>query len=214
VHHRIAAIGDIHAEDRRLAVALAAIDRLAVDTVVCTGDVVDGLGDANSCCTLLREANVRCVRGNHDRWIFEGILRDAPGATSPSILTTESRDFLAHLPSVLELQVAGGLALLCHGIGRYDLEKITEFDTEYSIRMNRFLQEVVASARYRVMINGHSHTRMIRRMESLTIVNAGTLCQSDPGFLIADFERNVVQWHTIGNGSAVLTEESSLMGAR
>jgi predicted phosphodiesterase len=208
--HRLAAIGDVHAEDGRLGVALDSIARLSVDAIVCTGDIVDGHGDANRCCTLLLDANVQCVRGNHDRWLFTGILRDIDGATALTTLTTTSRSFLSQVPATIELPVLGGLALLCHGIGPYDLEKITEFDTDYSLRVNRTLQEVMAAGKYRLMINGHSHTRLIRRVASLTIINAGTLCQSDPGFLVIDFGQDVIQWHSIADGSAILTDESVL----
>jgi predicted phosphodiesterase len=207
---RIAAIGDVHAEHGRLEVALDAIAGFAVDAILCTGDIVDGVGDPERCCALLNRHNVQCVRGNHDRWCFAGVLRDSRGATAPDALTDASREFLLQLPAVRELRVTGGLALLCHGIGTYDLEKITELDTEYSIRVNRPLQDVVAAAKYRVMINGHSHARLIRRVGSLTILNAGALCGGDPGFIIVDFERGAVQWYSIAVGMAALVEESSL----
>ena len=209
--NRLAVIGDIHAQDARLESALTAIRTLNVDVVGCTGDVVDGPGSADRCCALLREYRVLCVRGNHDRWVFTGLLRDTPGATGLHQLTAEHQQFLKRLPPFLELPTAQGLMLLCHGIGTFDLEKITSYDTDYSIRMNRRLQDVVNAGKYRLMVNGHSHERLLMTVGHLRIVNAGTLNhRDDPGFALLDFDRNVVQWHSVRSPHTVVSDEQKL----
>src|SRR5687767_4143938 len=140
---RVAVIGDVHAEHERLAAALAAIRGLNVDAIACTGDVVDGRGSAERCCALLIEHGVLCVRGNHDRWFFSGLLRNTANATPPEQLTDEHRQFLKTLPPCRELPTQNGLMLVCHGIGTFDLDKITSYDTDYSLRNNRLLQDLV-----------------------------------------------------------------------
>src|SRR5205085_11437183 len=65
---RFAILGDIHAEDVRLAAALDHAAQAGYPTVLSVGDIVDGRGDAGRCLELLRERGVHCVRGNHDRW--------------------------------------------------------------------------------------------------------------------------------------------------
>jgi putative phosphoesterase len=203
---RLAVLGDVHAEDQRLSIGLNALDELIVDKIVCTGDIVDGVGDVNRCCTLLKKRSVACVRGNHDRWLFEGILRDAQGATALTTLTEPSRDFISQLPAVLELPVLGGSALLCHGIGTFDLGKVTEYDTDYSLQANSFLQTIVTSQKYRLMIHGHSHTRLIRRVGSLTLVNSGALCGPRPGFTVLDFARNLTEWYSLTDSATAQPE--------
>jgi predicted phosphodiesterase len=208
VIRRCAVIGDVHAEHERLATALAWATRADVDVITCTGDVVDGNGDASRCCELLLQHNVLCVSGNHDRWLFTGLLRDRPKATGLGSLSSEHLKFLKTLPAYRELDTPVGRMLLCHGIGASDLEKITDLDTDYSLKVNRALQEVLASERYRVMVNGHSHCRLVRVVDSLTIVNAGTLCHmEDPGVLRLDFDRNLLQWHRFDGSSVVLCDE-------
>ena len=208
---RIAVIGDIHAQDQLLDAALRAIAALRVDAIACTGDVVDGSGSVERCCSLLREHNVLCVRGNHDRWVFTGILR-TPAGTCVQQLSADSQRFLRNLPRTRELLTTNGVMLLCHGIGEFDLEKITSYDTDYSFRTNQRLQDVISGGKYRLMVNGHSHERLVLRVGELTIVNAGTLTDpEDPGFVLLDFDRNVVQWHQLRSTEGSVPEERTLL---
>ncbi len=101
--------------------------------------------------------------------------------------------------------------MLCHGIGSSDLEKITDFDTDYSLQVRRSLHELLKLQRYRVMVNGHSHCRLVRAVDSLTVINAGTLCHpQDPGLLRLDFEQNLLQWHSIRDSLVELAEERTI----
>jgi predicted phosphodiesterase len=205
---RIAVIGDVHGHDAQLNVALQSISQTTVDVVACTGDVADGRGCVATCCRLLRDYDVACVRGNHDRWLFSGLLRDAPHATELDSLTEEDRTYLQGLPPTLTYRLhGGGSLLLCHGVGTSDLEKFTELHTDYSIRQNRPLQAVLAAG-HRVMVNGHTHERCVMRVGPLTIINAGTLKHpEDPGFVLLDFAANRLEWHSIVGTKTRLAEE-------
>ena len=208
---RMAVIGDVHGYDAHLSVALRAIPEERVDVVACTGDVVDGPGCITTCCRLLRDHDVACVRGNHDRWVFSGLLRDNRHATALDSLTDEDRAYLQRLPPTLTYDIhGGGSLLLCHGIGNSDLEKLTEFHTDYSIRQNRALQSVL-SAGHRVMVNGHTHERCVMRIGPLTVVNAGSLKHpDDPGFVVLDFVANRLEWHSIVGEETRVAEERTI----
>ena len=78
--HKIGIIGDVHAQHRYLETALHYLVEQNVDTIVCTGDLVDGEGDVNACIRLLQAFNVHTVRGNHDRWILQHKVRHLPNA--------------------------------------------------------------------------------------------------------------------------------------
>ena len=67
---RIGIIGDVHAEHRRLETALRVLKDEHVDVVLCTGDLADGRGDLDACCSMLKDAGVLVVAGNHDRWFL------------------------------------------------------------------------------------------------------------------------------------------------
>ena len=78
---KIGVIGDIHAESTRLRKALEFLQTMDLDEILCVGDVVDGTGDVNECCELLREHHVIIVKGNHDEWFLKNTMRDLPDAT-------------------------------------------------------------------------------------------------------------------------------------
>ena len=65
---RCGLLGDIHAEDERLARALAHFRSAtpALDAVLFVGDVVDGEGDLESCLRMLREA-LQHIAGHPER---------------------------------------------------------------------------------------------------------------------------------------------------
>ncbi len=50
--------------------------------------------------------------------------------------------------------------------------------------------------RYRYFVGGHTHLHMVRTIETLTVLNPGTLARKQhPGVMIADFaQRTVERW--------------------
>jgi predicted phosphodiesterase len=186
---RIAILGDIHAEDRRLEAALAYARDRGVDAALSVGDIMDGRGDAARCIELLTSHGVHCVRGNHDRWwTTQGTPRD--------VLSDEAVRWLAALPPTRAFESALGPILLCHGLAENDMVGVEPGDEGYALEANTDLQALIDRADFRIVINGHTHSRMVRRMaRKLWIVNAGTLKGEDePGFGILDFEMRRVEW--------------------
>lgn len=202
---RLGLIGDVHTEHGALEEVLAFFQREQITDIVCTGDVVNGFGDAERCCQLLREFKVRTVRGNHDRWLMAWGEVSLPNATRIEALSEESMNWLQSLPETLEIETTGGLALLCHGIGNDDMELITEEESDEVLLANCLLQDLVAQQRFRFLINGHSHRHMVRHVPSalsgsagyqpLTIINAGTLRRDHhPLSGIADFSAGTLRF--------------------
>lgn len=190
---RLGLIGDVHAEDERLAAALDALAEARVDLVLCTGDVVDGQGDVDRACALLAERRVLTVRGNHDRWIREDAVRDLPHAHRMTDLDEGSVAFLKGLPVTANVDLAGGVLLLCHGVGTNDMQELRASDQGYAIASNDDLVKVVLDRRVRFMVSGHTHEPMVREFKRgagsppLVVVNPGTLCREDePGYFVLD----------------------------
>jgi putative phosphoesterase len=188
-YRRIGLIGDIHAEDEFLERALDVLGRRGVDFVAATGDIADGSGSVDRCCSLLESHRVVIVRGNHDRWLLAGSARDLPNATPADGVTVESRRMLAQLPEMAEFDTVRGRALLCHGLGPNDMAKVGPDDFGYALEANDNLQNLLRGGKYRWILNGHSHRRMVRDFGGVTLINAGTLMRHhEPCFLELDFE--------------------------
>jgi predicted phosphodiesterase len=63
---RLGLLGDLHAEDAALALALQVFADEGVEQVLSVGDIVDGPGSVERCCELLATAGAAAVRGNHE----------------------------------------------------------------------------------------------------------------------------------------------------
>lgn len=111
-------LGDIHANLSALNAVFEELDRLGIDELISVGDVV-GYGAApNECIDMLRERDVRVVKGNHDAACvrelddryFNPYARAAIRWTQ-GVVTSERQAWLADLPLTLDLehcQVAHG----------------------------------------------------------------------------------------------------------
>jgi len=172
---RIGLIGDVHQEDLALAWALGWLSDERVDLVVCVGDIADGFGDLDACCELLDSHGVVTVRGNHDRWFLAQTLRELPQATPLAAASAETRAWLAELPVSVSLETPAGKALICHGTGNDDMIGVKPDDEGYALESNTQLQGLLASGEHRILIAGHTHRPMRRRIGELVLVNAGTL---------------------------------------
>jgi predicted phosphodiesterase len=68
-------------------------------------------------------------------------------------------------------------------------------ETGYAHSSNEELNRLLNESEYRYVIKGHSHRRMVRRLDDVTFINAGTLLQKHgPGFCIIDFKKQQVQF--------------------
>jgi predicted phosphodiesterase len=209
---RIGIIGDIHCEDQLLETTLRFLQSQQVELICAVGDIVDGPGNANRAIELLVQHHVVCVRGNHERWLFAGEMRGLPDANSRFDLNGDSWDFLPELRTMRGLATVAGQALLCHGLGEDDMAGVWPDDPEEVLQNNIPLKRLVASHQYEFVINGHTHYRMVRSFEHLTIINAGTLFRKhNPGFGLVEFDTGIVRFFDVGfNGSVLESEIVSL----
>lgn len=205
---RVGVIGDVHCEEQALEAALEHLASLHPERVLCVGDIVDGPGNPNRCCELLCESAALTVSGNHERWLFEGTMRDLPDATPLDALDAPSRDYLGRLPKTREIETAAGLLLLCHGLGEHDMAGFGPDDRGYALENNHELQSLVTLGRHAFVVNGHTHRRMVRRVGTLTVINAGTLHRDDnPCFAFLDFEREQATFFELRQGDGIVSAE-------
>jgi predicted phosphodiesterase len=189
---RLVIIGDIHTEATRLAAVLAHARAVSADAVLSVGDIVDGPEDAGRCVELLRDHDVITVRGNHERWLVEGNPLD-PFDAPPWVY-----EWLAALPTTRTLDTVAGRLLLGHGIGDHDMTRLLPDDDGYALDSNFALWELVSDRTCRFFVGGHTHQRMVRRFDDLTVLNPGTLARRDePGFLEVDLGAGTGRWFRV-----------------
>jgi predicted phosphodiesterase len=199
---RLGLIGDVHAEHRRLDIALDFLARQGVDAVCCTGDIADGPGCVDTCCRLLAEAGALVVAGNHDRWLLTDRLRNMSGARRLSELSDVSHHFLQELPKTRILCTSRGDLLLCHGVLGNDLRKVWPGSERMPVQRSPELDAVIAEGRFAFVVNGHMHYRVLLNFERLTLVNAGTLKgEHRPGLSVLDFNEASASAFELNSGA-------------
>ena len=208
---RAGVIGDVHAEDVRLAGALDWLSGQSVDVILCTGDIADGLGCINTTCRLLKDAEVLTVAGNHDRWLLRNRVRHVADAHHLTDLDDESQEYLSGLPRSRTLDTVAGPLLLCHGVLENDLAKVWPGTQRSPIERSTEMDGLVAAATHRFVINGHMHYRVLIDFEAVVLVNAGTLRGPFSGVSVVDFEGDVVAaYERDGAGRAQRVAEHEL----
>lgn len=194
----VGVIGDVHAEDALLEAALDRLERVGASAILCCGDLSDGQGDLDRCCELLVQARVLTVRGNHDRWLVADTMRTLPHVQTRGELRPATIAFLESLPPTRAFTCPLGRVLLCHGLGEDDMTSVREDDEGYALDMNLALQDLLASPRVDVVVNGHTHQPLVRAFDGLTILNAGTLARRNaPGFVTANLDTGTVAWNAL-----------------
>jgi predicted phosphodiesterase len=184
----IGAIDDVRAEDTLLRSSIDFLKEKNVEEIFCVGDIVDGKGDVDRCCDILIEEKVITVLEDRDRWLLNNEMRNLKEAHVLKDLSKNNKSFLRQLPITVEFFTYEGLGLLCHGLEQNDMARITPEDYGYSIEVNADLQKILTEQKYKYIVNGHTHYPMVRKINNITIINAGTLKREHkPCFSIIDF---------------------------
>ena len=175
---RIGVIADLHGNLFALEAVLAELEREELDGLVCLGDIAVGPQPAE---TLARVQALGCpvVKGNWDTWFCEGIppAEDEIGQKLFEIgefwmaqLSAEELAVLQALPATVELDLGDGVTALCfHGSPTSNEQGI------YSATPDETLEEILGDVGQPVLLCGHTHLQMLRRMEHTLLVNPGAV---------------------------------------
>jgi putative phosphoesterase len=163
---RVAALYDIHGNLPALDAVLAEVD---ADVVVVGGDTVAGPAPAETLERLRSlDADVRFIRGNADREVYEERQGLAPPEVMEFVrarLSREQIDFLRSLPLTLSI----GRVLFCHATPRDDEEILTRISPDERWR------EALAGVDAEVVVCGHTHVQFDRQIGEVRLVNAGSV---------------------------------------
>jgi putative phosphoesterase len=165
---RIAIISDVHADVHALDDALGRIDAMACDTIMCAGDLIGYGLFPEETIALLGERAIQCVRGNHDRWAFDGTYN-----TSGWDLTPESVSFLKALRPSHTACIDGVSLAMWHAKPRSDMDGI------YSNTDARAIDAALRNADADVLVVGHTHVPTCLTVSGgRLVVNPGALLRS------------------------------------
>ena len=163
---KVAALYDIHGNLPALEAVLAEID---ADVILVGGDTVAGPWPSETLERLRSlDADVRFIRGNADREVYEERQGLAPPEVMEFVrghLSPEQLEFLRSLP----LTVSIGPVLFCHATPRNDEEIFTAISPEERWR------EALAGVDADVVVCGHTHVQFDRRIGDMRLVNAGSV---------------------------------------
>lgn len=212
---RVGLVGDVHTESTSLQTGLQLLGDLGAELLLCVGDIADGpeaVEGLERCVEMLREYDVLTISGNHDRWLLDDEMRELRDAVEEFELEREAVEYLRGLPPVRTFETPRGSLLLCHGIGNDDMAMLRPHDLDSTLSENGPLQALLSEGKYRLVVHGHTHQRMVRRVEETTFINVGTLHRrNEPCVALLDFEAGTVAFHGLfEDGSSGLLEEVQL----
>jgi putative phosphoesterase len=163
---KIGIFSDVHAQPEALRRTLDAMP--AVDRLLCAGDAVSEYQFCAETVSLLQQAQVQCIRGNHEMVLFggsnPGYLKKCQAEFTPALLAT-----LATAPTSLELEVDGARILMVHA------SPWRPFD-EYVYPQSPQLARC-AKLPYDFIILGHTHVPMVQRAGAVTVINPGSCAE-------------------------------------
>ena len=162
---RYGLLGDIHGNLEALEAALARLDALGVDRIVCVGDLVGYNADPDECVRLLQSRGVESIAGNHDligtgRLGFERCSNKAMHSLKRTRrrIAPETAAYLRALPSHLPIEER---VVLTHG-GMRDVQ-------QYMTKPAHILENVgYLRADFpgrRICFFGHTHEQKVFEVE-------------------------------------------------
>ena len=175
---RLALISDIHGNDVAFAAAMADVERVGVDEVVCLGDVAQGGPQPRETLRRLRALACPVVKGNSDDFLLEVPAASAEAITERHLELREwslaqlERDDLAFIRSfepTIELRLAFAKRLLAfHGSPRSNEDVLTPDSEPVAVEPFRGTDAAV-------LAGGHTHMQWTRRIDAALFVNPGSV---------------------------------------
>jgi putative phosphoesterase len=166
---KLGIVSDIHCNARGLLQALALMGD--VDELICLGDSIYEYRFSNEVVSILRDRGAHAILGNHEECFFgpHGARARARGGIEPDLA-----DWLAARPHRRKLEIGGKSVLLVHST---PWEPRGAYIHPESALLRRF-----AEAGADVVLYGHTHRQVARRIGRVLVVNPGSAGEArDPG---------------------------------
>lgn len=171
---KICIISDIHGNNVGLETVLK--DMGKVDTIICAGDITGYYPFVNEVIDLLIKHRVLSVKGNHDQYLLNGKapdyvseqVRESVDRTKKEI-SIKSLEFIKNLSESLSFSIESQKVLVFHA-APWDI-----YEKRIYPNYDRFddFRDIEAD----VIILGHTHYPMVKKIGKLTLVNPGSCGQ-------------------------------------
>ena len=209
---RLGLIADIHGDIRALETTLSRLEQLAVDQIVCLGDLVGYGSEPDAVVAQLRDRGIPCIRGNHDRWVIERRQMLGLRGWKAADLRDDTRDFLGRLPASRRLECEGRIIELHHGSPAGDTEYVTAYKP-LPPSIEQFWDQSDAG----VLVLGHTHIPMIDRGARGMVINPGSLLgvpgvQTSYSFAVLDVPSLAVRIYEVRTGREIRRDPINLNG--
>ncbi len=158
---KLGIVSDIHGNLPGLQRALSLMGD--VDELLCLGDCIYDYQFSNEVVALLRDREAQIIQGNHEEVFYSSAgvrARERPGL-DPTLLA-----FLADQPSRRLLERDGMRVLMVHST---PWEPRGAYVYPHSAALAQF-----AEADADVVLYGHTHAQVVRRVGSVLVVNPGS----------------------------------------
>ncbi len=201
---RLVFLSDIHSNHPALLNVIDDIETQCIDNTYCLGDLVGYGPHPNQVIDTIRHKKYPTIMGNYDEGV--GFERGECGCAyvtdeekingqksidwTTEHVTPDNKEFLRGLLNKIKFTVDGYRFLLIHGSPR----RINEY--LYEDRPEGSLMRILEPLEIDVMICGHTHKQYHRQIESIHIINDGSVGKPKDGdpracYAIVDTEEGI-----------------------
>ncbi|QPH98147.1 metallophosphoesterase family protein [Campylobacter concisus] len=190
---KIALISDIHSNFFYFKNVFNSINRNDIDRIYCLGDLVGYYNEPNHVIDFIREKNIYCVKGNHEKYLLGELKYDIENEIIYGFkrqikeLSSENLSFLMSLKDEIVLKEGDKIIYMTHSLPN-NAEKYLYNTHELG---SNFLKS------YNYYCFGHTHIPSILYKNGTCIINPGSVgqprdCTKQSSYVIIDFQRNSV----------------------
>lgn len=171
---KVSIISDIHGNIIGLNTVLA--DMGKADMILCAGDLTGYFPFINEVIEIVRKNKIITIKGNHDKYLIEGKAPEDSNESvkksvefSKKIIKKENLEFIKSLPDELKISIDGKKVLIYHASPWNKFEGRIYPDYQH---FEKF-QDIDSD----VLILGHTHYPIIKKIGCLTLINPGSCGQ-------------------------------------
>lgn len=174
---KICVFADIHGNIEAFT-KMYEVEKNEVDMFVFAGDIFGYFyGQQEIIEKFMSMDNLVAIKGNHEKYYLteqdmEGCL-DRYGSSYKLVITDEQRRYIGELPEKAKIKAEDKIIGVFHGGPKDLLEQRIYPDS--AIELEDFDEQ------YDYLLLGHSHYRLLRKTENMTIINPGSLGQPRDG---------------------------------